>query len=260
MRHDELYLADLVDSTRAVREYLDGISREHWDEDRVLRNAVLYRLLLLGEIASALPDAWRDRYPDVAWRQIRAFRNLAVHKYFSVDWAVVWQISREEVPVLEEQAMVVALRHPGLPPRTLVIEHAFLADAGTRARAVRLGVGITVQHPLLYSLGGNLVRYWGTDRASQVMPVRAWVDEGALTLMAWWTYRAGADQILNGVNHGPFGEKELLHPGRALALRSEPGGGGGRQLVGVVVAGPAERGESARGVQAYGGQGPGSWT
>jgi predicted amidohydrolase YtcJ len=74
----------------------------------------------------------------------------------------------------------VAARHPGLPPGTLVIEHAFLADAQTRARAVRLGVGITVQHPLLYSLGGNLVRYWGEDRASQVMPVRAWVDEGAL--------------------------------------------------------------------------------
>src|SRR5580658_1589617 len=74
----------------------------------------------------------------------------------------------------------VALRHPDLPPGTLVIEHAFLADAQARARAVRLGVGITVQHPLLYSLGGNLVRYWGPDRASQVMPVRAWVDEGAL--------------------------------------------------------------------------------
>jgi uncharacterized protein with HEPN domain len=67
-------------------------------KDRMLRDAVLYRLLLLGEIASALPDALRDRYPGVAWRQIRAFRNLAVHKYFSVDWAVVWQISREEVP------------------------------------------------------------------------------------------------------------------------------------------------------------------
>ena len=74
----------------------------------------------------------------------------------------------------------VALRHPDLPPGTLVIEHAFLADAAARGRAVRLGVGITVQHPLLYSLAGNLVRYWGPDRTSQVMPVRAWVDEGAL--------------------------------------------------------------------------------
>ena len=105
MQRDALYVADLVDSTRAVREYLDGIGRERWDQDRVLRDAVLYRLLLMGEIASALPEPLRNRYPDVAWRQIRAFRNLAVHKYFSVDWAVVWQISREEVPVLEEQAM-----------------------------------------------------------------------------------------------------------------------------------------------------------
>jgi uncharacterized protein with HEPN domain len=105
MRHDELYVADLVDSTRAVREYLDGVSRKQWDDDRVLRDAVPYRLLLLGEIASALPDAMRDRYPDVAWRHIRAFRNLAVHKYFSVDWAVVRQIYQEELPVLEEQGM-----------------------------------------------------------------------------------------------------------------------------------------------------------
>jgi len=75
MRRDDLYVADLADTTRAIREYLDSISRAQWDEDRVLRDAVLYRLLLLGEIASALPESLRDRYPDVAWRHIRAFRN-----------------------------------------------------------------------------------------------------------------------------------------------------------------------------------------
>jgi hypothetical protein len=70
-----------------------------------------YRLLLLGEIANALPDALRDRYSDVAWRQIRAFRNLAVHKYFGVDWAVVWKIAQDEVPLLEEQAMAIMRAH-----------------------------------------------------------------------------------------------------------------------------------------------------
>ena len=72
MRLDELYVADPIDSTRAVREYVDGIGREHWGQDRVLRDAVLYRLLLLGEIASMLPDAWRDRsrsIPDVPHRR-----------------------------------------------------------------------------------------------------------------------------------------------------------------------------------------------
>jgi uncharacterized protein with HEPN domain len=80
MRRDELYLADLIDDARAVRGYLDDVTRERWDADSMLRGAVLYRMLLLGEIASALPDDLRDRHPEVAWRQIRAFRNLAVHK------------------------------------------------------------------------------------------------------------------------------------------------------------------------------------
>lgn len=98
-----------------VREYLDGVTRERWDSDRVLRDAVLYRMLLLGEIASALPDELREKYPDVPWRQIRAFRNLAVHRYFGVDWAVVWKIAQEEPPVLEEQVLaIIRAEFPGL--------------------------------------------------------------------------------------------------------------------------------------------------
>jgi uncharacterized protein with HEPN domain len=115
MQREALYVSDLVESSRTVRGYLRGISREEWDNDQVLRDAVLYRMLLLGEIASALPDSLRDRYPDVAWRHIRAFRNLAVHKYFSVDWAVVWQIAQEEVPLLEEQAVrILRAEYPDL--------------------------------------------------------------------------------------------------------------------------------------------------
>ena len=43
--------------------------------------------------ASALPDALRERHLDVEWRQIRAFRNLAIHQYFGADWAVLWKIA-----------------------------------------------------------------------------------------------------------------------------------------------------------------------
>jgi hypothetical protein len=72
-------------------------------------------MLLLGEIASALPDELRDRYPDVAWRQVRAFRNLAIHKYFGVDWAVVWKIAQEEPTVLEAQVLaIMRAEHPAL--------------------------------------------------------------------------------------------------------------------------------------------------
>ena len=115
MRREELYLADLIDNARAVRGYLDGVTRERWNAEDILRDAVLYRMLLLGEIASALPDELRDRYPDVAWRQIRAFRNLAVHQYFGVDWAVVWKIAQEEPALLERQVLaIISAEYPAL--------------------------------------------------------------------------------------------------------------------------------------------------
>lgn len=60
----------------------------------------------------------------------------------------------------------------------LVVEHAFFADADSRAKAIALNIPITVQHPLLYALGGNMVKYWGAERTAQVMPVQAWLDEG----------------------------------------------------------------------------------
>jgi hypothetical protein len=68
---------------------------------------------------------------------------------------------------------------PGLASGTLVIEHAFLADKTQRERAIKLGVPVTVQHALLYSLGESLVKFWGPERTRRVMPVKAWIDEGA---------------------------------------------------------------------------------
>ncbi|HEX6554800.1 MAG TPA: amidohydrolase [Ktedonobacteraceae bacterium] len=69
--------------------------------------------------------------------------------------------------------------NPGLKPGTLVIEHAFLADAAQRARASRLGVGITVQQPLLYAQGAALLASWGQERTSQILPIRGWLEAGA---------------------------------------------------------------------------------
>jgi predicted amidohydrolase YtcJ len=66
-----------------------------------------------------------------------------------------------------------------LPPRTLVIEHAFLADREQRTRAIALGVHVTVQPALLHALGASLVTLWGAERTRRIMPVRAWLDEGA---------------------------------------------------------------------------------
>jgi len=94
----------------------------------------------------------------------------------------------------------VARETPGLPAGTLVIEHGFLADGEQRARAIALGVWVTVQPPLLYALGGELARRWGAARTRNVMPVRAWLEEGA-QLSGGTDYPIGAYDPLRSI-HG----------------------------------------------------------
>lgn len=107
MPRDDLYLAELVEATREVTRYLQGVSDSRWYEDSMLRSAVLHQLTVIGEIARALSEEVRARHPDIPWAQIRAFRNIAVHEYFALDKALVLRIARDEVPELSRQALTV---------------------------------------------------------------------------------------------------------------------------------------------------------
>jgi predicted amidohydrolase YtcJ len=69
--------------------------------------------------------------------------------------------------------------NPTVSPDMLVVEHAMLATGEQRARAIRLGISVTVQHPLVYTMGAEMVAKWGPDRAARAMPIRAWLDGGA---------------------------------------------------------------------------------
>jgi len=66
-----------------------------------------------------------------------------------------------------------------VPPWTLVIEHAMLADAAQRDRAVRGGFNVTVQHPVLWNMASEMVVTWGPERTRQVTPLDQWLASGA---------------------------------------------------------------------------------
>jgi len=71
-------------------------------------------------------------------------------------------------------------RNPGLPAGTLVMEHGGLAGARQRARAVALGIPVTIQQPLLHDTAEVEVGYWGKERVAELFPAREWLDQGAL--------------------------------------------------------------------------------
>lgn len=103
MRDERLYLDDILESAAAIRRTLQGMTEDDWIEDDVRREAVMYRLIIIGEAAGRLSKELRDRHSDIAWPDIIGFRNFAVHEYFAVDWDLVWRTARRSVPQLAEQ-------------------------------------------------------------------------------------------------------------------------------------------------------------
>jgi uncharacterized protein with HEPN domain len=100
MRPDSAYLLDMLQAADAVAAFLADMRREDFTGNDLVRSAVLQKLLIIGEAAARLSEAVKQRYAQVPWNDIRGFRNLAVHAYFQVDWAIVWTIAKEHLPPL----------------------------------------------------------------------------------------------------------------------------------------------------------------
>jgi predicted amidohydrolase YtcJ len=45
---------------------------------------------------------------------------------------------------------------------------------------IQMGIPVTVQHPLLYSLAPLIIQNWGVERTKRVFPLREWIEGGAL--------------------------------------------------------------------------------
>jgi uncharacterized protein with HEPN domain len=100
MRREDLYLGDIVEAADAIARFLADASRDDFLASDLLQSAVLQKLVLIGEAAARLPAEFRSSHTAVDWRRIVAFRNVAVHAYFAIDWSIVWVIATSAVPAL----------------------------------------------------------------------------------------------------------------------------------------------------------------
>ena len=62
--------------------------------------AVLRNLEVIGEAIKRLPVEWRERAPEIPWQDVAGLRDILIHQYQGVDFAIVWDIVANEVPAL----------------------------------------------------------------------------------------------------------------------------------------------------------------
>ena len=86
-------LIDISDAAAGVLKAVDALERaeaDHAQEEAQLAfDALLYRLLVIGEAVKALPEELLALQPSVPWREIARLRDLLAHHYYRVDAQVI---------------------------------------------------------------------------------------------------------------------------------------------------------------------------
>ena len=95
-----LFLEDIEKSCMKVLQYTEGRSKNQVFDDDIRADAVLLNLHIIGEAAKKLPVDLRERYPDVAWREIAGLRDVIAHTYFALDSDILWDAVERDVPAL----------------------------------------------------------------------------------------------------------------------------------------------------------------
>ncbi|MBP6821394.1 MAG: DUF86 domain-containing protein [Acidobacteria bacterium] len=67
-------------------------------------------LEIIGKAAKQLPQGLRDQYPQISWRGFAGLRDRLIHQYFSVNYTIIWETVKVEVPELIKTVDLMLIR------------------------------------------------------------------------------------------------------------------------------------------------------
>ncbi|MBI2941318.1 MAG: DUF86 domain-containing protein [Chloroflexi bacterium] len=102
-RDDTVYLRHILDAINQIQDYTSGISSEQFLQYRMLQDAVVRQLEIVGEAARNLSESFRQAHHELPWAEIISMRNRMIHAYFNVNLVIVWEVVQQEVPGLGRQ-------------------------------------------------------------------------------------------------------------------------------------------------------------
>ena len=101
MRDYRLYVKDIMDSAEAIERFVEDMDFEQFKADDKTTSAVIRKFEIVGEAAKHVPDAMRDKYPTVPWKEMAGMRDKLIHFYMGVKYELVWQTIKDVIPQIK---------------------------------------------------------------------------------------------------------------------------------------------------------------
>ena len=97
-------LEHILNETIYLLEIKKGIvCQEDIEENETLKRSVVRSLEIIGEATKTLPEDILQNRSNIDWRNISRMRDNLIHRYFKVDYQVVWAVIQDKIPELNAE-------------------------------------------------------------------------------------------------------------------------------------------------------------
>ncbi len=103
-----IFLEHILESIEEIEKNINGISESEFFELTTIQDATIRRLEIIGEAVKNLPNSFKKRHPEIAWKKIAGTRDILIHGYFGVDKKLVWRIAIIDIPKLKEEILKIS--------------------------------------------------------------------------------------------------------------------------------------------------------
>lgn len=104
MEHrDIIILRKVLSELQIADDMMGQTTLEAFLSDEMLKRAVCMTVINIGELIKNLSESCRREYPEVPWKAIAGFRDIAAHKYQTLRMEDVYETAAVDFPVLSEK-------------------------------------------------------------------------------------------------------------------------------------------------------------
>ena len=102
MKHDKVYLSNIIDAINRILDYTDGVSQKEFKENNMIQDAVVRNFEIIGEATKHISSNLRADNDHIPWKNMAGMRDKLIHNYMGVDLDAVWKTIGDILPSLRE--------------------------------------------------------------------------------------------------------------------------------------------------------------
>lgn len=100
-RKHKFFIQDILDAINDIEKFVGEMDFGGFCSEDKTRSAVVWKVVTIGEASKNIPAEIKAKYEELPWQEMARTRDKIAHFYFGIDYEIVWQIIKEELPSIK---------------------------------------------------------------------------------------------------------------------------------------------------------------